>query len=62
MIYITIILCAALLSAAWRSLNAYRRLSRISPMLADLLGSVACTLLSGIAVIVVLVLTLGMRS
>ena len=62
MTYITLILCAALLAAAWRSLNAYRRLSRVSPILADLLWSVTCTLLSGVGIIAALILTLAARS
>lgn len=61
MTYITLILCAALLAATWRSLNAYRRLSRVSPVLAELLWSVVCTLLSGIGIILVLILTLEVR-
>lgn len=58
MSYLTLILTAALLAAVWRSLNAYRRLSRVSPMLADLIWSVTITLLAGIGTLAALVLTL----
>lgn len=62
MSYLTLILTAALLAAVWRSLNAYRRLSRVSPMLADFIWSVTITLLAGIGTLAALVLTLRVAS